>query len=368
MRSMATSVSRRTLLAAGAAALFAGKTARAHSKARYLSAAASFIGRYAVIAVDESGEMGFDLDLVDRGHGLAVRSGSNETVCFARRPGRFALVIEALAGDVVTEIPSAVARHFSGHGLYVQGGDLLLATENDEVRHAGVIGVYDPRDNYKRVGEFRTFGIGPHDIAALPDGKTLVVANGGIDKRHDDTGGRELEDIRSDLVYLDWQAGRLLERTVLAPQFARLSIRHLAVTEAGDVAAALQDSADVPDLDLPLGFLHRPGSAPRWLAAPDGGWARLRGYCGAVAVDRAAGLIALSSPRGNCVGLWDESGAALETFAIHDGCGLSATGTAGEILVSSGSGELFAISRDAEAPVVRGGNGEFRFDNHMIRV
>ena len=46
----------------------------------------------------------------------------------------------------------------------------------------------------------------------LPDGKTLVVANGGIDKRHDDTGGRELADIRSDLVYLDWQSQRLLER------------------------------------------------------------------------------------------------------------------------------------------------------------
>ena len=120
----------------------------------------------------------------------------------------------------------------------------------------------------------------------LPDGKTLVVANGGIDKRHDDTGGRELADIRSDLVYLDWQSERLLERAVLESQYTRLSIRHLALTEAGDVAAALQDSADVPDLDFPLGFLHRPGSAPRWLAAPDGGWASLRGYCGAAAVDR----------------------------------------------------------------------------------
>ena len=103
----------------------------------------------------------------------------------------------------------------------------------------------------------------------------------------------------------------------------------------------------MPDLDLPLGFLHRPGSAPRWLAAPDGGWGRLRGYCGAAAVDSAAGLIAMSSPRGNCVGLWDESGAALEALAIHDGCGLSATGTTGEILVSSGSGELFSASREA---------------------
>ena len=112
----------------------------------------------------------------------------------------------------------------------------------------------------------------------------------------------------SDLAYLDWQSERLVERAILEPQFARLSIRHLALTEAGDVAAALQDSADVPNLDFPLGFLHRAGGQPRWLAAPQGGWGRLRGYCGAAAVDSAAGLIAMSSPRGNCIGLWDETG------------------------------------------------------------
>jgi hypothetical protein len=370
MRSTATSLTltRRTLLAAGTAALLAGKPARANQGGRYLSAAASFAGGYAVVAVGEDGQIAFDLDLADRGHGLAVRPDSGEAICFARRPGKFALAIDTLVGEVVTEIPAAPSRHFSGHGLFVQGGDLLLATENDEVRHQGVIGIYDARAGYKRIGELPTFGIGPHDLALLPDGKTLVVANGGIDKRHDDTGGREFSDIRSDLAYLDWQAQRLLERVVLEPRYTRLSIRHLALTEAGDVAAALQDSADEPDLDFPLGFLHRAGAAPRWLAVPEGGWASLRGYCGTAATDRGAGLIAMSAPRGNCVGLWDESGVALEALAVHDGCGLSATGTSGEIMISSGSGELFSATREAKEPALRGANGEFRFDNHMIRL
>src|SRR6185436_14888157 len=153
MRSMATSmrITRRTLLAAGTAALFAGKSAHADAGGRYLSAAASFAGRYAVVAVDEDGEITFDLDLDDRGHGLAVRPGSSEAICFGRRPGRFALVLDTLVGGVVTEIPAAPSRHFSGHGLFVHGGELLLATENDEVRHEGVIGIYDARANYKRI-------------------------------------------------------------------------------------------------------------------------------------------------------------------------------------------------------------------------
>ena len=195
-----------------------------------------------------------------------------------------------------------------------------------------------------------------------------MIANAGIDKRHDDVGGRDLADIRSDLVYVDWQSGKLLERATLEPRFARLSIRHLALTAAGDVAAALQDSADVPDLDWPLGLLHRAGGAPRWLETPQGGWGRLRGYCGAAGVDSSAGLIALSAPRGNCVGLWDGSGKALETLEIHDGCGLSATGAPGALIVSSGSGELFGVSRGDARPSPLGANGEFRFDNHMIRT
>src|SRR5687767_11513648 len=227
MRSMVTSMSlsRRALLASGAAALLVPGAARASAGGRYLSAAATLAKRYAVVAVDEDGQIDFDLDLADRGHGLAVRPGTSEAICFARRPGRFALVIDTLAGAVVTEIPAVAERHFSGHGLFVRGGDLLLATENDQTRHQGMIGIYDARANYARLGEAPTFGIGPHDLALLPDGKTVVVANGGIDKRHDDTGGIEPADIHSDLAYLDWQSRKLVERVTLDPQFTRLSIR-----------------------------------------------------------------------------------------------------------------------------------------------
>src|SRR5215510_11654067 len=105
-------LSRRTLLAASAAALLVRTPARASEGGRYLSAAATLANRYAVVAVDGDGQVDFDLDLADRGHGLAVRPGSSEAICFARRPGKFALVIDTLAGAVVTEIPAAPSRHF----------------------------------------------------------------------------------------------------------------------------------------------------------------------------------------------------------------------------------------------------------------
>jgi hypothetical protein len=41
---------------------------------------------------------------------------------------------------------------------------------------------------YKQIGEFEAHGMEPHDIALLSDGRTMVIANGGIrthpDPRH----------------------------------------------------------------------------------------------------------------------------------------------------------------------------------------
>ena len=135
--------------------------------------------------------------------------------------------------------------------------------------------------------------------------------------------------------------------------------------------AALQDSAEVPDPDAPLGFLHKPGERLAWMEPPQGGWGRFRGYCGSAAVDLAGGLVAMSSPRGNCVGLWDgASGAFADIAAVHDGCGISATDGADRLLVSSGGGELFTLARGSDDATHFGPAepSEFRFDNHLLRI
>src|SRR5262245_48284148 len=132
MRSMA--IDRRLFLAGSGAALLAGalRPARANAAPRYISAAATLNGRQALVALSDAGEVLYDLDLLDRGHGLAARPGASDAVCFGRRPGTFALVFDLATGDEIATItPPRADRHFSGHGVYSPDGRFLLLTEND---------------------------------------------------------------------------------------------------------------------------------------------------------------------------------------------------------------------------------------------
>ncbi|MGB0057672.1 MAG: DUF1513 domain-containing protein, partial [Methyloceanibacter sp.] len=82
-------------------------------------------------------------------------------------------------------------RHFFGHGVFSADGRLLHTTENDYKNAQGIIGVRDATDGYKQIGEFSARGMEPHDVALLADGRTMVIANGGI-RTHPDSGADEL--------------------------------------------------------------------------------------------------------------------------------------------------------------------------------
>ena len=45
-----------------------------------------------------------------------------------------------------------------------------------------------------RIGELASFGVGPHEVVLMPDGATLVVANGGI-RTHPDRDRAKLKDV-----------------------------------------------------------------------------------------------------------------------------------------------------------------------------
>ena len=70
----------------------------------------------------------------------------------------------------------------------------------------------------------------PHDIALLGDGRTLIIANGGI-RTHPDSGSDELNlaEMQPSLLYVDTETGDLVEQQRLPPALHQLSIRHLAI-------------------------------------------------------------------------------------------------------------------------------------------
>ncbi|MBC7134892.1 MAG: DUF1513 domain-containing protein, partial [Oceanibaculum nanhaiense] len=172
------------LAAAGALTGLDARVLAREAKGLYLSARADREGKFFASGFDADGAKLFDLPMPARGHGSAVspdgRPSGRQAVFFGRRPGRFALVIDSASGRVAHTIPAIEDRAFAGHGLFVKGGRLLLATEIDYAGKRGLIGLYDAADSFRRIGEWQTGGLDPHDLRLLPDGRTLIVANGGI--------------------------------------------------------------------------------------------------------------------------------------------------------------------------------------------
>ena len=305
------------------------------------------------------------VELPARGHDITLRPDGGEWVAFARRPGRFGVAIPLDARPPVW-FASKPDRHFFGHGVFSADGRLLYTTENDYGRAEGVIGVRDATDGYKQIGEFPAHGMEPHDIALLNDGRTMVIANGGI-RTHPDRGADELNlpDMQPSLVYVDVTSGDLLEEQRLPPALHQLSIRHLAIAAGGTVVFGCQYRGPEEDTPALLGF-HRRGETPVIVEAPDETQTALRNYIGSVAADSGGVIVAASAPKGGLVTYWDiEARRFLGTSGLSDGCGLAPTHRAARFLLTSGEGWLAtanaggAMSRQASA---------FQWDNHAILV
>ncbi len=313
----------------------------------------------------------WDLPLPARGHGATVRPGSDEGLVVARRPGSFAIVFDLHDGRQRRRIDPVAGRHFYGHGIYSADGRTLWMSENVYQSGDGMIGVYDAANGYAPVAAFPSGGIGPHQLAMMSDGKTLVVANGGI-RTHPDTGRRKLnlETMQPSLSYIVAASGRIVEQVTFAdPALHQLSIRHLAALPVGGVAFACQDQRhEAPS--SPLVFTHRIGSgeAFRPLAMPDTDIDRLHGYCESVTYDRAGHVLAVSSPKGGIVAFWQmPEGRWLGRFDLKDGCGVAEAADGSGFALSSGEGLLVETVSGRRA--LHQQRHAFRqWDNHLTAI
>jgi hypothetical protein len=301
------------------------------------------------------------IDLPSRVHAVTLDPLGSRCVAVARRPGRFGLVVDLARFERTVTFEATSGRHFFGHGSFVDDVRLFLTTENDIEAGRGLIGLRDARQGFRAVAEWPSGGVGPHDLALSADGRSILIANGGIDFSPT-TGRARLNEgtIVSAIAIIDVATGRQTSEATLAEEHASLSIRHLVVLAGGSVAfgceETLRDGAHRPLVGI-LGTDLR----PRFLDAPAQGWASLMGTIGEVAADEAGKVVAATAPRAGLCALWQAAtGRCLGTVSLADCCGLGPLGRG--FAVSSGHGAVLGIGDGAGRRLLTSRLG---FDNHL---
>lgn len=327
----------------------------------YLAAAREPGGGFALYGLDTTGGVTFRVALPARGHAGAGHPQRAEAIAFARRPGDFALVLDCASGAVLHRLSPPAAHHFNGHGTYSADGEVLFTSEQVGATSEGRIGVWDVTAGYARVGTLQSHGIGPHDLRLMPDGDTLVVANGGIATDPETRAKLNIATMRPNLSYLTL-TGALLEQVELDDELHMSSIRHLAVRSDGLVGFAMQWQGE-EDAATPLLGLHRRGRAPVLAPAPLADELAMQGYAGSIAFSGDGSGLAITSPRGGRLHRFDPQGRFVGALSRADVCGLAPR--AEGYLASDGLGGLVALSGETAQPLAR---RDVAWDNHIVTL
>lgn len=327
----------------------------------YLAAARERDGSFGLYGLDRNGTATFQVPLPARGHAGAGHPHRAEAVAFARRPGSFALVIDCVGGAVLHRLAPPSGRQFNGHGVFARDGETLFTSEQASETSEGVIGVWDAGAGYARIGEMPSYGIGPHDLRLMPDGETLVIANGGIATDPTDRAKLNLATMQPNLTYLD-RSGAMRDQITLEPELRMNSIRHLAVRADGLVGFAMQWEGD-PGVGLPLLGLHAIGGAVVLSSAPQADELAMQGYAGSVSFSGDGRELAITSPRGGRVHRFSDEGDFLGAMSRSDVCGLAPL--SGGYLASDGLGGLILLEPGGPAVLSR---RDCAWDNHIVAL
>lgn len=317
-------------------------------------------GKFGVRVLTETGKLIASIDLPVRGHDVTYSPVTGRGVVFARRPGTFAVVFDPTGNEAPVTIPSVEGRHFFGHGTFSADGKLLYATENDFANGRGVIGIYDVAGGYNRIGEFQTYGVGPHEMLLMPDGKTFAIANGGIET-HPDYGRAELNLDTMDpcLSFVDVRDGSLVGQLRLASDLHKLSIRHMVVDTRNRVWFGCQYRGDEADRPQLVGYATLHGDI-RLIELPADALDGLSNYVGGLAISNDRETIAASSPVGGSILVLDAATArSLSQISLPHTCGVAQDD--GGFVATNGLGQLLGLA-GSSAPQQQ---FPFQFDEHL---
>lgn len=317
-------------------------------------------GKFGARVLTETGKLITAVDLPVRGHDVTYSAAAGRAVVFARQPGMFAVVFDPAGQAAPITIASSEGRHFFGHGVFSPDGRLLYATENDFANARGVVGVFDVAGGYRRIGEFDTYGTGPHEMILLPDGVTFAIANGGIET-HPDYGRAELniDTMDPSLAFVDSRDGSLVGQLRLASDLHQLSIRHMAVDLSNRIWFGCQFRGQETERPQLVGYATLDGDI-RLIELPPDALGSLDNYVGGLAVSNDLATIAVSSPRGGVILAFDASTQRPSSLTVLKAtCGVAPDDVG--FVATNGLGAMTGLAGSA----VRERQFDFQFDEHL---
>lgn len=352
---------------------------------------------FAVVGIDSERQICWQTPMPERVHDILIQphslthcedSGLNtdtHVAVMGRRPSEHFWILDAHSGDLLHSIKAESNRHFYGHACYSLEGDLLYVTENNTLDFSGIIGIYEVASGYKKIAEFSTHGIGPHEIVMHPNGETLVIANGGIKTERASREELNIDTMQPSLVYLDRRNGRLIQQVF--PEHNQMSVRHLAMHKNGTVVIGIQFQGE-RHLSVPLVLTHRLGedafTAVKMVNSQGHNWHLFHHYIASVGLDCAHNLVCVTSPIGGCAAVFDLSTRELvEVVELADCAGVATYPNSGVnlglvdkesvtqpfFLVSDGQGNLTTLkvsgSRPSYSVKVDKVQQPYAFDNHL---
>ncbi|MBV2134372.1 DUF1513 domain-containing protein [Pseudomonas sp. MAP12] len=300
-----------------------------------LSARNDADGRHYAVGYGLDGRLRFATAVAERCHDVVPHPTRPLALFVGRRPSRESYLIDTRDGRLLQTLASPAERHFQGHAVFHHGGEWLYSTENDTREPGrGVLGVWRlDGSRLLRSDELASHGVGPHQLLWLPDGETLVVANGGIRTEADSREKMNLDAMEPSLVLLR-RDGTLISKEQLPERMN--SVRHLAVARDGTVVSGQQYEGDPADA-APLVAIKRPGQPFQAFPLGEAQRQAMHQYTASVAIHSELRLLAITAPRGNRVFIWDLDSAALRLDApLPDCAGVAAC--AEGFVVSSGQG------------------------------
>ncbi len=303
-----------------------------------LSARNDDAGQHYAVGYFLDGRRAFATPVAERCHDICRHPFLPLALFVGRRPSRESYLVDLRNGALLQTLHSQPQRHFYGHAVFHNSGQWLYATENDtDEPGRGVLGRYwldSKRLQLIHDGEVSSHGVGPHQLAWLPDGESLVIGNGGI---RTEGGSREemnLDAMAPSLVIMD-RHGERISKEALPQQ--QNSIRHLAVASDGTVITGQQYHGPAWD-SVPLLAIKRPGQPYQPFPVSNGQLAMMKQYTASIAIHSEKRLVAMTAPRGNRFFIWDlDTAATLVDVPMPDCAGVGAVPEG--FAVTSGQGK-----------------------------